>query len=87
MGDIDWTKLYVPLGMPKKQVKFHFIDIVLKHCLSQVVDIPTKQERTMDIFLTNNPTPITRVKGMLPTGRADHSIVLVECDTKAKRVL
>ena len=61
------------------------VDIAQEHCLSQVVDIPTRQERTLDI-LTNNPTPVTRVKGMPPIGCADHDIVLVEYDIKAQRV-
>ena len=86
-GDIDWSRLYVPLGMPKKQVQSQLVDIAQEHCLSQVVDIPTRQERTLDILLTNNPTPVTRIKGMPPIGRADHDIVLVEYDIKAKRVL
>ena len=63
------------------------VDIVQEHCLSQVIDIPTRQERTLDILLTKNPTPVTRINGMPPNGRADHDIVLVEYDTKAKMVL
>ena len=86
-GEIDWKKLYVPLGMPKRQVQSHLVEIDQEHCLSQVVDIPTRQEKTLDILLTNNPTPVTRVKSMPPIGRADHDIVLVEYDIKAKRVI
>ena len=63
-GDIDWNKLYVPLGMPRRQVQSHLVDIVQEYCLSQVIDIPTRQERTLDILLTNNATPATRVKSM-----------------------
>ena len=85
-GDIDWNKLFVPLGMPKRQVQNQLIDIVQEHCLSQVVDIPTRQERTLDILLTKNPTQVTRVKRIPPIGRADHNIVLVEYDIKAKRI-
>ena len=73
--------------MPKRQVQSQLVDIAQEHCLSQVVDIPTRQERTLDILLTNNPTPVTRIKGMPPIGRADHDIVLVEYDIKAKSIL
>ena len=73
-GDIDWNKLYVPLGMPRRQEQSHLVDIVQEHCLSQVIDIPTGQERALDILLTNNPTPVTRVRSMPPVGRADHGI-------------
>ena len=64
-GDIGWNKLYVSLGMPRRRVQSHLVDIV-EHGLSQVIDIPTRQERTLDILLTNNPTPVTRVKSMSP---------------------
>ena len=72
--------------MNLRQIQNQLIDIVQEHCLSQVVNIPTWEERTLDILLTNNPTPVTRVKGMPPIGRSDHDIVLVEYDIKAKRV-
>ena len=86
-GDIDWNKLYVPMEMSRRQVQSRLVDIVQEHCLSQVIDIPTRQEMTLDILLTNNPTLVIRVKSMPPIGRADHDIVLVEYDIKAKRVL
>ena len=77
---IDWNKLYVPLGIPRKQVQTHLVDIVQEHCLSQIIDIPTRQGRTLYIILTNNATPVTRVKSMPPIGRVDHDTVLVEYD-------
>ena len=40
-GDNDRNKLYVPLGIPRRQAQSHLVDIVQKHCLSQVIDIPT----------------------------------------------
>ena len=35
---------------------------------------------------TNSPSPVNRVKGMPPIGKADHDIVYVEYDIKAKRI-
>ena len=61
-------------------------DIVKEHCLSQVVNIPTRQEKTLDLLLTNSPSPVNRVKGMPPIGKADHDIVHIEYDIKAKRI-
>ena len=43
-GDIDWDKLYVPLGMPRRQVQNHLVGIAQEHCLSQVIHIPTRQD-------------------------------------------
>ena len=62
------------------------VDIVQEHCLSQVIDIPTRQERTLDILLTNNPTSVTRVKSMPPTGRADNDIIYMTSKQKGPPV-
>lgn len=85
-GDIDWANMHVPPGVQKSQTQKQLVDIALEHCLTQVVDIPTRQDRTLDILLTNNPTPVNRIRGMPPIGKADHDIVYVEYDIKAKRL-
>ena len=62
------------------------MDIIGEHCLTQVVDIPTRNDKTLDLLFTNFPSPVNRVKGMPPIGKADHDIVYVEYDIKAKRL-
>ena len=54
------------------------------HCLAQVVNIHvhTREDKTLDLLLTNSPSPVNRVKGMPPIGKADHDIVYVEYDIK-----
>ena len=70
-------------GTKKKQ---QLLDIIGEHCLTQVVDIPTRNDKTLDLLFTNFPSPVNRVKGMPPIGKADHDIVYVEYDIKAKRL-
>ena len=62
------------------------MDIIGEHCLTQVVNIPTRNDKTLDLLFTNAPSPVNRVKGMPPIGKADHDIVYVEYDIKAKRI-
>ena len=62
------------------------MDIIGEHCLTQVVDIPTHNDKTLDLLFTNFPSPVNRVKGMPRIGKADHDIVYVEYDIKAKRI-
>ena len=50
--------------MPIRQVHTHLVDVVHENCLPQVIDIPSRQDRTLDILLTNNPTTVTRVKSL-----------------------
>ena len=46
----------------------------------------TGEHKTLNLLFTNSPSPINRVKGMPPIGKADHDIVYIEYDIKAKRI-
>ena len=50
-----------------------------------MVSIHTRKDNTPYLLFTNSPSPINRVKGMHPIGKADHDIVYIEYDMKAKR--
>ena len=78
--------MFVPPGANQCHTQKQLVDIVKEHCLNQVVDIPTRHDKTLDLLLTNNPVPVSRVKTLPPIGKADHDIVLVEYDIKSKRV-
>ena len=62
------------------------LDIISQHCLTQVINIPTRNYKTLDLLFTNVPSPVNRVKGMPPIGKADHDIVYVGYDIKVKRI-
>ena len=85
-GDIEWSHIQVPQGIQKRQSQQQFLDIIGEHCLTQVVDIPTGNDKTLDLLFTYFPSPLNRVKGMTPIDKADHNIVYVEYDIKAKRI-
>ena len=57
-----------------------------RHNSQDVVNIPTRNDKTLDLLFTNAPSPVNRVKGMPPIGKADHDIVYVEYDINAKRI-
>ena len=70
----------------KRQSQQQLLDIIGEHCLTQVVDIPTHNDTSLDLLFTNFSSPVNRVKGMPPIGKADHDIVYIEYDIKAKRL-
>jgi hypothetical protein len=51
--------------------------------LEQIVDFPTREQNTLDLFLTNRPALVNRSKPL--PGISDHEIVLVDSNIKAKR--
>ena len=85
-GNIEWSSMQVPEGVPNRRVQSQLLVIIQEHCLSQVVNIHTREDKTLDLFFTNFPSPVNRIKGMPPIGKDDHNIVYVEYDIKAKRV-
>ena len=56
--------MQVTEGVPQRQVQSQLLEIVQDHCLSQVVNIHTCEDKTLDLLLTNSPSPVNRVKGM-----------------------
>ena len=68
------------------QVQSQLLEIVQDHCLSQVINIHPREDKTLDLPLTNSPSPVNRVKGMPPIGKAYHNIVYVGYDIKTKRI-
>ena len=73
-------------GVPQRPVQCQLLELINDYCLSQVVKIPTRNDRTLDLLFTNSPSPVSRVKGMPPIGKADHDIIYVEYDIKVKRI-
>ena len=77
--------MQVPHGIQKPQTQQQLLDIIDEHCLTQIVNIPTLLDKTLDLLFTNVPSPANRVKGMPPIGKAEYDIVYIECEIKAKR--
>ena len=73
-------------GGTKRQSQQQLLDIIGEHYLTQVVDIPTCNDKTLDLLFMNFASPVNRVKRMPPIGKADHDIVYVEYDIKARRI-
>ena len=86
VGILSGAPCRYPRGVPKRRVQSQLLEIVQDHCLSQVVNIHTREDKALDLLLTNSPSPVNRVKGMPPIDKADHDIVYVEYDIKVKRI-
>ena len=85
-GTIERSTMQVPEGVPNRCVQSQLLEITQEHFLSKVVNIHTRKDNTLDLILTNSPIPVNRVKGMPLICRADHDIVYVEYDIKAKHI-
>ena len=61
-GDIEWSTM--PQGVLKRQTLQHFLDIIGEHCLTQVVNVPKRLDKTLDLLFANVRSPLNRVKEM-----------------------
>ena len=73
-------------GEQQRQSQQQLLDIIGELCLSQVVYILTRNDKTLDLLFTNFPSPANRVMRMPLIGKADHDIVYVVYDIKANRI-
>ena len=79
--------MQVPHVVQKRQSQQQqFLDIIGEHCITQVVNIPTHNDKTLDLLFTNSPSPVNRVNGMSRIGKVDPDIVYVKYDIKVKRI-
>ena len=61
-----------------------FIDLLHDHGLTQLVNKPTRQQNTLDLMITNNPTRVIRTE-IIP-GISDHDAVFSELDITPTKI-
>ena len=47
-GNVEWSTMQVTEGVPQRPVQSQLLEIIKDHCLSQVLKIPTRNDRTLD---------------------------------------
>ena len=57
----------------KKNIKQHqeLLDIIADHALTQLVNMPTRKDKTLDLLLTNYPSIVNNIETIQPIGEAD----------------
>jgi hypothetical protein len=51
-----------------------------------MTDIPTRNDRVLDLFFVKHPTNINKLTTLPPIGLADHDVVYIELDAWLKRL-
>ena len=83
LPDINWKHDSIQGNQVSIPINNRFLEM-LQHCgLEQSIRFPTRQDKILDLFLTNRPSLILR-SSPLP-GISDHDIVLIEARPVAKR--
>ncbi|CAC5423966.1 unnamed protein product [Mytilus coruscus] len=84
LGNIDWSNSSVIPSKPDPSLHQHLLDILQDHNLTQVVDKPTRNDRTLDLLCMSNPSLVNRVETLPPLG--DHDIIFSEINLSLSKV-
>ena len=85
LGDINWETRSVPPGSSKKAMSELMIEIADQFNLDQIVTEPTRGDRILDLFLTNNPSLVQK-SAVIP-GISDHDgIPMIDMLTHPKLI-
>ena len=80
---INWPNQTVTGTMYPRECNELFIDMINKLGIDQIVDFSTRKDNILDLFCTNQPSLIKKVKSI--PGISDHNIVLVDASCNPKR--
>ena len=76
LGHIGWNIPSVVPIKPDPSRHQNLLDILNDHNIAQVIDKPTRNDRTLDLQCMSNPSFINRIETLPPMG--DHDIIFSE---------
>lgn len=83
LPDIKWPEQIITSTMYPKEINEMFIDMLNTLGIDQLVDFSTRKDNLLDLFCTNQPTLISKIKPI--PGLGDHDIILVDAICHPKR--
>ena len=78
LPDISWDTLKVEGTQYPSRVSQAFLDMVSDNSLEQMVDFPTRKDKTLDLLFTSHPSYIEKCKPLPSIENSDHDIVLLD---------
>jgi len=81
-GDIDWDHCTVLPTSDKKSLHNRLLDMISDYSLEQHQREPTRNDRILDLFMTNKPNMVRSMNTV--AGISDHEIPVADCELKPK---
>ena len=83
LPDIDWESNTIAGNRNPVSINQVFLNTIYDTGSEKIVKLHTRQDNTLDVFITNRPSLIQRCKPV--PGVSDHNIVFVETNISATR--
>ena len=78
LPDINWETMKAEGTQYPSRMSQAFLDIVSDNSLEQMVDFPTRKDKTLDLLFTSHPSYVEKCKPLTSIGNSDHDIVLLD---------
>ena len=86
LPDINWRDLTILSTQYPIRLNKTFHHIVADNSLDQIVDSPTRKDKTLELILTSHPSFKHKCKPMSSIGSSDHDLVLLDNSIKTTRL-
>ena len=83
LPDINWKTDNIEGHQYPISISQDFIDLFRDIGCQQVIDFPTRQSNTLDIFATNRPSLVSKCLGL--PGLSDHDVILIDTTITAQK--
>ena len=83
LPSFDWKTCNLKTPSVYPRLHNQFLDLLNDHGLQQMVTFPTRENNTLDLFVTNYPTLVPRIEGV--PGISDHFAVYMEFQIQPER--
>lgn len=77
LPDVCWNTGLIIGNQNTRAINERFLNMLHRTGLEQIVEFSTRKDNTLDVFLTNRPSPCFPGPGI---GLSDHDIVHIESD-------
>ena len=81
LPDISWESYTITSHQYKRSINESFLHLLDTTGLDQIVDFPTRGDRTLDIIMTNRPSLVNRCCSLSPL--SDHDVVFFDISVRA----
>ena len=81
LPDIEWETEQPTTNQYTHSISSSFLDSLANTGLQQIVNVPTRNNNNLDVFLNNRPSLVRQCVGM--PGLSDHDIAFVETSSRA----
>lgn len=85
LPDIEWESYTINGTQNQRDLNNSYLQMAANLNIQQIVDKPTRGEKTLDLLFTSHPGQLNRCKTLPPLGNSDHDIVLTDLATYISR--